>query len=326
MKNIKILGLLSLIGFVGVSCNNDDYVEPDFGTASFGIYASFFNHTSGGANTNPTYLSSNTLAAMKDLSQGYTSHEWSFWRDANMGASEEADWVEATSDEVKFIKDNADLGWEAPESYEPYVDSSIKPVNSRASLAFYFENGGPYKAVINNRYKKEITYYEAEYDSILVTMVNKQYKSTEISSGVHEVEREYLFEIYQALEATAGIYYDADCTNGVDFELGEDETKATIEISQNTTLYFKDETGSTTYDMPTARNWFWSYVVAEGEDYPAVAPVVTPTSSTDEVAAFTFDEVGTFNFSLTVSRSDATITHMPSSENTLAIPLNIVVK
>ncbi len=308
MKRFNIITLL-IVGslFMSVSCKSDDYVEPVSRTKNFGLYASFFNTTSG-SNLNPTYAQTSELIGIKDLSQGTLSHEWSFWHgEDNSG---ELEWVKMDSG-ITFIAENSPLGYSVIDDYAQYVDSSIAPTNDLASLSFVFDKGGRYKLKIRNTYDKQVRYFYSITDPVDdVTIVNEYVDAVSIGNGEYELVREYEFMVFDRFKPSFVAYYDPECTEPIDLTpttTFDDMEVAEVTIKAGETLTFADTTGvdengiSTIYSLPSARTWTWDYV--EGSSSLDHTPEVTPAPAYGKYQDFIFDEVGTYTVKLFVVRN-----------------------
>ncbi len=312
MKKYKTTGLFVAVMLTMISCS-EDYVEPDFKTKSFAVYASFFSHGSGGANINPTYKNTYSIEGMMDISQGFESHEWSFWENAGQNENE-IEWKEMIEG-VKFLKKNSNLSWSTTD-YTPYLDHELKPRNSQDNITFYFEKGGHYAVRIQNIYDVQVEYMLREDER------NVYYQAEPMENGKYIVERMYEFEVYDSLYAKAKIYDDAACQ--VEVNIGADSI---LTIQPGRTLYFRDATGSTKFDSGTSRQWDWSYITTSGQTTPSPIPMVEPQSATDSIAGFTFPEKGLFTVKLTVKRdAKEDNSKFPSGQNAKTIPIIINVE
>ncbi|MFI3320537.1 MAG: hypothetical protein SNH01_06965 [Rikenellaceae bacterium] len=337
MKKMNIIYALLLSAVVAISCSKDDYVEPDFKTESFGLYASFFNHSSGGANLDPTYLVPTSITGVMDLSQGELSHEWSFWSGSEYAdaTTSERTWTKL-SEGVNFIKDNANMGYGTITDYTPYLDYSIQTTNSRDALTFMIPNGGAYKLRVCNTYASEITYMYNVFDAIETSKRYNEYITAEkLDNGRYQVVREYELMVYEPLSPSVKIYHDAEETRPVDLSSKvtiSDVVTSEVYISAGETLYFHDATGedesgvSTIFTVPTNRSWIWTCLQMSSD--AMVTPTVSPSTSTEQCPAFTFDSPGVFRVVLTVERPTPDYyvsTHYPTSSATQTVPVIIYV-
>lgn len=313
MKKINIL-LFAFMAVTFFSCKKE-YVEPEFKTEFFGIYGSMYKHGDGPANINPTYLETYKNAGIMDISQGFLSHEWSFWKDVNNGEGE-PDWV-LVNDEVKFLKEGSNLGYQTIKDFTPYYDLNIKPVNSEDQINFIFEKGGKYKLTINNTYRNQIDYIMEEPYTILGYNVNRYYKAQPTDNNEFLVDHSLEFEIYDTLNVKAQVFEDAECT--IEKPLTP-EGITQIAVSQGSTLYFKDATGTSKYDSGTSRDWNWTCI--EGDNLEGVIP----STSTDLVSAFIFSAKGKYQVSLHVKIENLAIQNFPNSERTKTLPLTVIVE
>lgn len=337
MKNLNIIYALLLAAIGGSSCSKD-YVEPEFKTKSFSMYSSFYNHSSGGANINPTYLNTNELQGVMDLSQGQLSHEWSYWSGSEFAdaATGERTW-ERMSDGITFIKSNSGLGWGTLDDYTPYLDPSINPTNSKQTLTYLFDKPGAYKIRIRNTYDVPIRYMYNIVDPLNTSnRVNEYIDSVPLADGTYEVIREYETLVYADLVGSVKVYSDADYTNEVDMSQKveiDNVITSEIIINDGDTLYFHDATGennngvSTIFTAPSSRSWAW--VCTQADDDPdSENPTVTPTTSTNQKQPFTFQGTGVFEVILKVERADTygVGTHYPTASATYYVPLIVYVK
>ncbi len=337
MKRLNLICAL-LLATIGVSSCSKDYVEPDFKTKSFSIYTSFFNHSNGGANEDPTYINTNELQGAMDLSQGYLSHEWSFWSGSEyVDASTGVRTWEVMDDGITFIKSNSGLGWETPSDYTPYLDTSIKPTNSLQTLTYLFANPGAYKMRIRNTYDTEIRYMYCVTDPLNTSKrINEYIDSVPLDNGTYEVVREYEILVYSALVGAVKVYSDSEYTQQVDMSqtvIVDGVVTSEIVINDGDTLYFHDATGedengvSTQFTAPTGRSWSW--VCTQADDDPDTAtPTITPFSSTSQSQQFKFDGTGIFKVTLKVERADTNGVglHFPTASITYNVPLIVYVK
>ncbi len=308
MKRINIITLALSACMMSLSCQNSGYVEPVSKTKSFGIYASFFNTTSGN-NLDPTYAQTSELIGIKDLSQGTLTHEWSFW----YGNVETGTLVwEQMESGISFIEENSPLGYNVIDDYSPYVDSSISPTNDLAALSFIYDKGGRYKLKIRNTYDKQVRYFYSMIDPIDgVTLVNEYIDAVDLGDGTYEIVREYEFMIFDKFDPSCIAYYDPECTEPVDLTptTTYDEMEvAEITLNMGETLTLVDTTGidengeSTIYSLPSARIWTWVYEY--GGTVENVTPTVEPTLGYSKYQDFVFDEVGTYTVKLYVVRNE----------------------
>ena len=320
----KLTNIVCLLATVFVVACTKDYVEPEFKIKTFGVYASFFAHGQGGPNVNPTYQQTFKLEAMMDISQGFQSHEWSFWKDQKGGEGDPV-WIKM-DDGVKFIKKNADLGWGSIPDYTPYLDLSLQPTNNQDNLVFYFEKGGRYSVKIKNVYDTQIEYMIHETDPVFNDNVNTYHKAELMESGKYLVERDYVFELYDTLAIDFRVYEDEECRMEVDLE-SVFKRDSILTVQQGKVLYFKDATGTTKYNSGTSRQWSWSYYSAIDEIPPTSFPSVEPSISTDPVAKFTFTDKGHFRVNLTVKRDEnPEIPKLPITQKSEVLPLKIKVE
>ncbi len=326
-----------LVAVLGAACSKD-YVEPEFKTESFGLYASFFNHSNGGANINPTYLTPSSVEGIMDLSQGELSHEWSFYSGSEFVDSEsgERTWTEMDSG-VNFIKDNSNMGWGEIADFTPYLDPSISIPNSRDAITFMIPNGGVYKLRVRNTFASQIRYMYNVFDEIETSKrVNEYIDAVALSDGTYEVVREYEIQVYEPLTPSIKIYSDSEYAELVDMS-----QKATVDgvevteiyISVGDILYFKDTTGedesgvSTIFTAPTNREWMWW--CSQADNTPdAETATVFPISSTEQQQAFLFPAKGVYRTLLTTDRVAPTgaSVNYPAASATSTMPVLIYVR
>lgn len=330
MNNIikKIGVMFSALFFllaVTSSCTKD-YVEPEFKTRSFSVYASFMNHSNGGANIDPTYMAVNSIEGMMDISQGFNSHEWSFWVDENM-SEENPSWKQLQDNEsICFLRKNCGLGYGSLSDYTPYIDNNLKPTNSQDNLVFLFNKWGRYKARIRNVYDTQIEYMFHLTDTIYKGEVNKYIKATPLENGKFEIVRDYVFELYDTLDVKAKVYEDLACSKEIDINMLL-KSDSTLSVAKGKTLYFRDATGTCKYNSGTEREWNWKYSASKSEIVPTPTPTVTPSASTDSIASFTFDNEGRYTVSLKVIREKGLESiKVPTATRTKTIPIYVKVQ
>ncbi len=330
------MGLL-LCAVATTYCTKDDYVEPEFITESFSLYASFFNHSSGGANINPTYMTPTSVEGIMDLSQGDISHEWSFWSGSEYAdaTTSERTWTLMDSG-VNFIMDNSNMGWGEIEDYSIYLDSSIPTTNSRDAITFMIPKGGAYKLRIRNTYSSMIRYMFNAFDDIdIYDRINEYSYAEPLDDGSFEVIKEYEMMVYESLYPVMKIYSDASYSDEIDMSQKvqiDGVTNTEITIAPGTTLYFDNTTGedesgvSTIFTAPTDRTWTWSCYQTD-TDPSTPTPEVSPSTSTSKQQGFLFDTAGIYRVVLKVERTaaDGASTKFPTSTSTLTMPIVVYV-
>lgn len=308
MKRHNIFTTLLLSTFFLTSCQEKGYVEPEFVTKNFNVYASVFNHSEGGANLNPTLLTSNTVVGFKDLSNGELTHEWSFWS----GDEQMTEWTSIAKQQgVDFIKENSNLGWGAIDDYTPFLDPTIHPTNSLSDITFIFSKAGAYKLKIRNTYDRNIRYQYSMNDPLNPSQTLNMYKdATAIGNGEYEMVMEYEFEIYDQLVPDCKVYTDEAYTQAVALDqiiVMDGVEMAEVFIEAGETLYFEDATGvdeqgnSSRFTAPDTRTWTWKCLQSDSE-YVGPIPMVSPISSEAQQQAFTFETAGTYTCTMNVKR------------------------